>query len=63
MTLRLIKDTIYQMTSKNIYDDIEIKNFIKAAAHPDAKEGISAFLEKEPSRLSEFLKITKRQGA
>ncbi len=45
-SLWLIKDTINQLTSKLIDDEIEVKNFIKAVSSDDAKEGISAFVDK-----------------
>lgn len=45
-SLWLIKDTINQLTFKAIHDEIEVKNFIKAASARDAREGINAFMEK-----------------
>ena len=51
-SLGLIKDTITQITNKATYDEIEIKNFIKAVSSNDAKEGISAFLDKRPPNFS-----------
>ena len=45
-SLWLTKDTINQINSKPIHEEIEVKNFIKAAGYSDAKEGITAFIEK-----------------
>lgn len=50
--LGLIKDTINQLTTKQMYDEIEVKNFIKAVSSNDAKEGINAFIEKRSPKFS-----------
>lgn len=51
LALWLIKDTINQISFKPIYDEIEIKNFIKAAASKDAKEGVETFLSQQEAEV------------
>ena len=43
-SLCFIKDTINKLSEAS--DEIEIENFIKVASSNNAKEGVSAFLEK-----------------
>lgn len=51
-SLWLIKDTINQLTFKAIHDEIEVKNFIKAASANDAREGVNAFIERRTPKFS-----------
>lgn len=44
--LKLIKRTINYMTDMNLFTQFEIESFISAVSHWEAKEGVSAFLEK-----------------